>query len=317
MDAFANPLPKPKVFAHADPYPNFSIWSWQVISNRRSPGVTQLENVSSRGFHSVVREWLPGGVVISDVKLTVTSPALYVPRTSHTVTYVHLADRKTRRALQRADAQGRLTFELDSGDYEVGIGTEAVLALAGYEVVDAPWATAGAPVKLRLLFWNKGAARSATTSLKWESPTTGVKFAEPIARVPSLAPGESAAVPVTFTAATALAGAVKIQAAGLAIEIPVYPPAAPAADFKLIDETDHDGHASPGEAFAISLSDGRAELITRDPCVDTSVRIVEEGTRYTHAVIRPNCEPGRTVRMLARTSSTYAVIEFPIWYKLP
>jgi hypothetical protein len=47
------------------------------------------------------------------------------------------------------------------------------------------------------------------------------------------------------------------------------------------------------------------------------VRIVEEGTRYTHAVIRPNCEPGRTVRMLARTSSSYAAIEFPIWYKLP
>ncbi|HXA50898.1 MAG TPA: alpha/beta hydrolase-fold protein, partial [Candidatus Acidoferrum sp.] len=317
MDAFASPLPRPKVFAHADPYPNFSIWSWEVISNRRRPGVTQLENVSSHGFHSVVREWLPDGAIIPDLKLTVTSPALYVPRTSHTVTYVRLADRKTRRALQRADAQGRMTFELDGGEWEVGVGSEAVLALAGYEVADAAWATAGVPVKLRLLFWNKGAARSITTSLKWESPTSGVKFAEAGARVPMLAPGESVAVPVTFTAATALAGAVKIGAAGLAIEIPVYPPAAKVADFKLIDETDHDGHASPGEGFAISLPDGPAELITRDPCVDTSVRIVEEGTRYTHAVIRPNCEPGRTVRMLARTSSSYAAIEFPIWYKLP
>jgi hypothetical protein len=317
MEAFANPMPKPKVFDHADPYPNFTIWSWQVISDRRRPGITQLENVSSHGFHCVVREWMPGGAIMPEIKLTVTSPPIYAPRTSHTVTYVRLADRKTRRALQRADAQGRMTFDLDGGEYEVGIGSEAVMALSGYELADAAWATAGAPVKLRLLFWNKGAARSTTASLKWETSTAGVKFAEPGARVPALAPGESAAVPVTFTAATALAGSVRIGAAGLAIEVPVYPAAAPSTDFKLIDETDHDGHASPGEAFAISLPDGRAELITRDPCVDTTVRIVEDGTRYTHAAIRPNCEPGRTVRMLARTSTSYAAIEFPIWYKLP
>jgi hypothetical protein len=316
LDAFASPLPRPKVFAHADPYPNFSIWSWEVISNRRRPGVTQLRNVSARGFHSVVREWLPGGDVIPEIKLTVTSPSLYVPRSSHTVTYVCLADRKTHRALQRADAQGRLTFELDGGEYEVGVGTEAVLALSGYELTDGGWATAGSPVKLRLQFWNKGAARSMSTLLKWESPTPGVKFGEAASRVPALAPGETAAVAVTFTAATALSGTVKLEAAGLAIEVPVYPPAS-AATFTLLDETDHDGHASPGEAFAISLPDGRAELITQDPCVDTSVRIVEDGARYTHALIRPRCEPGRTVHILARTASSYAAIEFPIWYKLP
>jgi len=264
-----------------------------------------------------VREWLPGGAPIPATTLSVTSPRLFEPRTSHTVTYVRLSDRKTRSALQRTDAQGRLTFELDGGEYEVGIGGEPVLAIAGYELTGSAWASAGTPVKLRVAFLNKGAVPSSTMPFKWETPTVGVKIADPSARVPVLARGETAFVPVTFTAATALPASVRLRAAGLAIEIPVYPPAPPSTNFKLLDESDHDGHASPGEAFALSLPDGRAELITNDPCVDTSLRTVEEGVRYTHAAIRASCQPGRIVHMLARTATSYAAIEFPIWYKLP
>lgn len=317
VTAFAAPGAKPAAFSHADPYPNFSVWGWQVVSDRRRPGVAVLDNVSAGGFRSGVREWLPGGALIPEVKLTVTSPKLFEPRTSHTVTYLKLDGRKARRVLQRADAQGRLSFELDGSETEVGIGAEAVLAIAGYEVLDAPFAAAGAPVKFRLTFCNKGAARSLTTLLKWESPTAGIKFGELSARLPVLAPGEFATIPLTFTVPTALAGTVKVRAAGMSVEIPVYPPARPPLDFRILDEGDHDGHASPGETFALSLPDGRAELITNDPCVDVSVRVVEDGARYTHAVIRATCEPGRIVRMLARTASTYATIEFPIWYKLP
>jgi len=132
-----------------------------------------------------------------------------------------------------------------------------------------------------------------------------------------LAPGEVVALSVTFTARTALPGAVKIGTGGRWIEIPVYPPAPPAASFKIADDGDRDGHASPGEGFTLSLPDGPAELITADPCVDTSVRTIEDNVRYTRARIEASCEPGRTVRMLARTANAYAAIEFPIWYKLP
>src|SRR5207245_142745 len=127
---FASPPLKPRIFTHADPYPNFALWGWGVVSNRRQPGVTLLENVGPRGFRSVVREWLPGGASIPGVKLTVTSPGLFQPGTSHTVTYIRLSDGKTRRAMQRTDGQGRMTFELDGSEYEVGIGAEALLALS-------------------------------------------------------------------------------------------------------------------------------------------------------------------------------------------
>ena len=314
LGIFAAPPGKPASFSHADPYPNFSVWDWQVISNRRRPGITLLQNVSPRGFHCVVREWLPNGAPIPAVKLTVTSPKLFQPRTSHNVSYVRLADRKTRRVLQRSDAEGRMTFDLDGGEYEVGIGAEPAVALTGYELVSAPWAQTGAPVKLRLEFCNKGGSPSPLITLKWESPNPGVKFADAVSRIPALAPGEFMVLPVTLTAS--IPGTVRVLAAGLWTEIPVYPEAAPGR-FQILDESDHDGHASPGETFAVSLPDGRAELITNDPCVDTSLRIVEEGVRYTHGVIRSNCEPGRTVHMLARTATSYMPVEFPIWYKLP
>jgi hypothetical protein len=315
LAAFGAPPAKAKLFEHADPYPNFTIWGWDVVSNRRRPGLTLLTNVSAHGFHSVVREWLPGGAAIPEVRLSVTSPRLFEPRTSHTVTYIRLSDGKVRRALQRADQQGRLTFDLDGGEYEAGIGKVAVPGISGYSFAEGNWATAGAPVKLRLRFCNKGGARSTPATVKWESPTPGVRFAAPTARVPAILPGASVEVPVAFTSGAP--GTVKIIAMGLAIEVPIYPPAPPAANFKILDETDHDGNASPGEAFTVALPDGRAELITSDPCVDTTVRVVEDGVRYTHAVIRANCQPGVRVHFLARTATSYAAIELPIWYKLP
>src|SRR5262249_43295236 len=160
------------------------------VSDRRRPGVTLLENVSARGFRSAIREWFPGGAEIPEVKLTVTSPPLFAPRSTHNVTYIRLSDRKTRRVVAHADAQGRVAFELDGAEYEVGIGTEAVLSISQYEVAGAPWASAGKPVKVRLTFLNKGGARLAPASLRWESPTPGIQFGEVSARLPALAPGE-------------------------------------------------------------------------------------------------------------------------------
>ncbi len=81
------PLPKPASFSHIDPYPNFGVWNWEVVSDRRWPAFTVLENVSRSGFRSAVREWVPAGAALPNVKLTITSPRLY---NASTVYPVHL-----------------------------------------------------------------------------------------------------------------------------------------------------------------------------------------------------------------------------------
>src|SRR5262249_54227023 len=162
-------------FRHADVYPNFAVWRWEVISNRKQPGFTVLENVSAKGFRSAVREWLPGGATIPRVRLSIVSAPVYVPGSPHGVTYIRLRDGTVGRATQKADAQGRITFELDGDAHEVGISAEPAITLSGYELLDTAWATDGAPVKLRVRFWNKGGLKSATTVIQWESSTKDVK----------------------------------------------------------------------------------------------------------------------------------------------
>lgn len=350
--AFTDPAPKPSPFSHTDVYPNFTVWGWDAASDRTQPGYTVLENVSTRGFRSAVRQSLPDGAPIPEVKLSLASPAKsYPPGSVQSVTYIRLRDGKLRRSTQKADAQGRLAFDLDGDAYEVGIGAEPLLTASGYTFADAPWATVGKPVDLKVKFWNKGAARSATALVKWESPDAGVTFAAATARVFGLAPGESAMVPVTFTADTGLpyVRIVAVEGANrMPLTVPVFPPAEPAPSFQIVDgqiatayqhgtqpmdvmfgEGNHDGHAAPGESFAVLIPDGQypraAELFTNDSCIDTSVRGSDTWSEYLTVhyslpTIRPECQPGHVVHMLARVlapnqPARYYAIEFPVWYR--
>jgi hypothetical protein len=253
------------------------------------------------------------------------------------VTYIRLRDGKLRRATQKADARGRLSFEIDGDACEIGIGAAPVLALSIFEIAAAEWASAGQPIQVRLKFWNKGAARSATRLLQLESPTLGVKFKTPTTRLSSLAPGESVTVPVTFTIDRAAVSGARIVAADgdlrLSIEIPVYPPATAFADYRIADgltvapythplgEGNRDGHAAPGESFAILLPDAgalrAAELFTSDTCVDNTIRINEAGTRISIPTIRATCEPGHRIEVLARIGLNYFALEVPVWYRNP
>jgi hypothetical protein len=336
LRSFASPMPKPAQFRHVDVFPNFTIWRWEVLSNRRQPGFTVLENAGAQGFRSAVRESLPSGPVLSDVKLSITSAPLFTAGSPHSVAYIRLRDGKTRRVTQKADAQGRLNFELDGEAYEVGLSAEPAIAISGYELVDAAWATAGSPVKLRLKIWNKGAARAASTLLQWESPNSGVKIEPASTRLVALGPGESTVAPVTITVADATRPLVKLLAVNgtsrLPLEIPLFPPAPVERDYRISDgrkvnafqhgtesseltfgEGNGDAHAAPGESFALLLPDSEgwraAELFTNDACVDNSMRASDSWDGYDHSgasaryslpAVRKECQPGHVMHFLAR-----------------
>jgi len=359
MAAFALPLPKPAVFSHADAWPNFMVWGWEVVSTRKQPGFTVLENVSNSGFRSSVREYLPAGAAIPEVSLSIGSPAIYPPGVALTVTYIHLIDGKVRRTEQRADAHGRLNFELTGDAWEVAISNGALLAVSGYTVANADWATAGQPVTVKVRFCNKGGAKLGQSLVRWESPNPGVTFSTPEGRLYALDPGESANLPVTFTVNDRERAIVRLIAVSggsrMAVDVPLYPPAETTKDFQIADgrsltvfqhankksderfgEGNGDGHAAPGETFAILLPDGgalrAAELFTNDACVENTMRGSDSWDDYDHSgasakyslpSIHVDCEPGHVVHMLARilipngaeTRAKYFALEFPVWYK--
>jgi hypothetical protein len=349
---FADPPAKPAAFDHADVYPNFTVWGWEAASDRRRPGLTVLENVSAKGFRCAVREWVPGGAAIPEVKLSLATARLYPPGGPHVVTYIRLRDGKLRRTTQKADPQGRLNFELDGDAYEVGIAAEPLLTVSGYELAEPAWVTAGKPATVRVKFWNKGGARTATASVRWESANASVVFTNPTARIYGLAPGESAVVPVTFTAPEAAGPLVRIVAVDganrMPFDVPVFPSARPATVFQIADgvtvqaiqhgsqhaemtfgEGNRDNHAAPGESFAILFPDGEylrtSELFTNDACIDNTVRGTDSWGEYTSVTyslpsIRADCQPGHVVHMLARvpvpnSATGYWAIEFPVWYR--
>jgi hypothetical protein len=336
LQSFSAPLAPQAAFNYTDMYPSFRVWGWQVSSNRRQPGYTTLENVGPQGFRSAVRQWLPSGAAIPEVKLSITSPALAPPGGLRTVTYLRLKDGKVRRAAQKADAQGRFTFELDGDAWEVGIGALPIVTVSGFALAEAPWASAGAPVKLDIRFCNKGAARFASGDVRFESPNADVTLQPATARLFGLAPGETASLPLSVTVTDTARTVVRIFALlgnlRMPLDVPLYPPAEPAPVFQIADGlsaevwqhgTEHeeqafgsgngDGHAAAGETFAILIPDGEylraAELFSADPCVDEIMRGADSwdkydrsgaSVRYSLDSVRAGCVPGKVVRLLAR-----------------
>lgn len=336
MKAFANPLPKPATWSHTDVYPFFDVWGWSVASNRRSPGLTVLENVSKLGFRSSVREWVPGGAAMPKVKLSISTDRLYPPRSSQTLTIVRLRDGRVRTYSLPTDAEGRLTTELDGDEYEVGISPSGVLAVTGYRVDGEPWATVRRPAKIMARFVNKGAGATAAQPIRWETSNPSVSIAEPASKIAALAPGASGEAPLTFTVYDESREIVRIFAVvggqRLPLDIRVFPLTQLTADFRIADAKSYriyqnaielqerpfgtgngDGRANPGETIAILLPDGdgfrAAELLTTDRCLDTSARESDSWSVYDHVgasakyslpLIRPDCAPGRSVRALVR-----------------
>jgi hypothetical protein len=357
LESFRAPLARTAAFDHADPWPNFAVWGWQVASERRQPGFTVLENVGPQGFRSAVREWLPSGALLEKVRLSIVSPPLAKPGAVRTVTYLRLRDGKVRRASQKADARGRLTFDLDGDLYEVGISAAPapLVAAAGYELLGAGWAAAGQPLRLRVRFSNKGTARFAAGDVKWESPNPSVRFEPPTSRLFALAPGETGALAVSVHAGVTAPALLRVTAAvgasRVSFDIPIFPEAPPPPVFRIADGADAevyqhavertdqafgsgngDGHAAPGETFAILIPDGEwlraAELFGADPCIDNTLRGSDSWDAFDRSgasapfslpTLSKTCTPGKTVRMLARIllpsyEYRYYTIEFPVWY---
>jgi hypothetical protein len=356
MHAFANPLPRPDVWSHIDVYPSFPIWGWEVTSDRTQPGLTMLENVSRCGFRSSVREWLPAGRLLPGVKLRITSDRLYRPNEAQAVTIIRTRDGDVRRVTERADAEGRLHFELDGDTYQVGVGAGPALALGDFTVANARWATDGKPVSVRVRVWNQGTVASSPMTLRWETSNPGVTIAAPAQALPAVPAGKSVETSVGFTVDDPAREIVKLFAIvgreRLPLEIPTFPEAKPAPDFRIADGKEFtvfaggtkrvalmlgkgngDGQANPGEKVVVLVPDDNtwraAELFTNDACIDLRERVSDVWSDYDHvgasakyslAMIQAGCPAGHVVRMMGRVQWPHApdhhveyfTVEFPL-----
>lgn len=159
LKSFENPVPNPEKWNHIDVYPTFSVWDYQVNSDRNIPGFTLLENVDEHGFRSSVRTFLPDGELLPSVNMTVTTSAIYEKNKLYQVHDINPLKGQSLRYEVRSDDEGRLRIELGGGIHEIGINTIKEIpnvTVASFKVENMDWATHNKKINISVSLLNKG-----------------------------------------------------------------------------------------------------------------------------------------------------------------
>lgn len=159
LKTFDNPPARPAQWDHIDVYPEFSVWDYEVMTDRTVPGFTILENVDERGFNVSVREFLPDGELFSFVKLSVKTPPLYEKDQWYTINDIDTRTSKATQSNVRSDGQGRLTIHLNGSSHQIGINEKTdkpSLSVTAVGLQGSRWATHGQDIKVAIKVVNKG-----------------------------------------------------------------------------------------------------------------------------------------------------------------
>jgi hypothetical protein len=161
-DVFKSPPEKPQQWHHIDVYPEFSVWDYQINSDRNIPGFTVLENVDKNGFRISVRKFLPEGETLPMVNLSVLTAPLYTKNTGYIINIVNLSTGQKAQETLTSDENGRLQIALNGGLQEVGISEPEGaphISIASVKIDTETWATSGKNVSVSVDLINKGGSR--------------------------------------------------------------------------------------------------------------------------------------------------------------
>ncbi|MEO5602302.1 MAG: alpha/beta hydrolase-fold protein [Cyclobacteriaceae bacterium] len=173
LKAFESPAVRPEKWHHIDVYPEFSVWDYEIKSDRILPGFTVMENVDEGGFRCSVREFLPDGEFLSFVNLSVTTAPLYQKNQPYIVSDLDKRNQTTTIKTIVSDNTGRLTVALNGSAHEIGINKakdRPNLYIASVDIDNMPWAVHQKDVTVSVKIGNKGTAIAKNVSAKL-SPT--------------------------------------------------------------------------------------------------------------------------------------------------
>jgi len=162
MKTFENPPDKPARWGHIDVYPEFSVWDYQVSSDRDVPGFTILENVDSRGFRCCVRDHLPDGELMPFLSLSVTTPSLYEINTEYIINDIDLRNLRSRSYEQISDDNGKLKISFNGSEHEIGINKaedKPNISMASFTIDPINIAECNKDVAVKINLLNKGNKR--------------------------------------------------------------------------------------------------------------------------------------------------------------
>lgn len=318
MNTFKHPPSKPEKWNHIDVYPNFSVWDYNINSDRNTSGFTILENVDKNGFRISVREHVPDGELIQKVNVTITTPPLYVRNQVYTINDIEISKSKT--VFVTSDAEGRLKISLNGNLHVIGINKKSDksnVCLHAITIADMPWATAGKEVKLNIRLLNKGfsAAKNVHAKISATSKNTQIIRSKSIfgdIPVNGTATGKTLLAFKTTDSAEVVKFRLVISDDNNKwtefFEVPVQYDAPEVKDFEIADgkvftvvnagtdlatvalgNGNGDGIANPGESIVILVKDSgkyfRTELLSSDKFINPNginIRKSDNWTNFDH-----------------------------------
>lgn len=182
LKTFENPPAKPIRWGHADVYPSFTIWDYQVNSDRNVPGFTSLENVDNRGFRCSVKSFLPDGKLMPFVNLSVTTPSIYEKNQLYLICDINPENGKSSGYLLKSNDNGQLKIEMNGGFHEIGINKEGDapnIVVSSFKVENSNWATHNKKINLSVCLLNKGATAAGKVTAKLESTRENAVVLQP------------------------------------------------------------------------------------------------------------------------------------------
>ena len=194
ISSFKNPLPEPKRWNHADLYPNFNIWGYEVKSNLSEPGFIEMSGVTRGGMGITTKKWQPHGQVIPGVKVDIKTSAIYSPNTIYTLLdYNKTQDEKTFSEV-KSDSEGKIGFSVNHESHEIGIsknGSPAEIVFVNHKVNgESIFLDHKKECKLKIRLLNRGGSKAKNLKVNLTTSTKGVSIANPAIELENMKAGE-------------------------------------------------------------------------------------------------------------------------------
>ncbi len=203
VSSFNNPNPAPERWHHADLYPDFEVWGYEVESDLDETGYIEMRGVTKQGMGITTRKWQPHGRIIPGVAINVKTPPLYEPNSAYT-----LLDFNKTQDIQKlvnvvSDEEGKISFSVNHESHQIGIYRKrdpAEVVYVSHKVNDENiFLDQKGTCKLKLRLLNRGGSNVKNLKVELSCSNSDVSIANPVIEVDELVPGEPEWIAQDFT----------------------------------------------------------------------------------------------------------------------
>ena len=194
LASFKNPLPEPERWHHADLYPDFKIWGYEVESDLDESGFIEMKGVTKGGMEISTRKWQPHGWIIPGVNINVKTPPVYDPNTAYTLLDYNETQNSKELLSLESDADGSISFSVNHEHHQIGIYKKkdpAEIVYLAHKVNDRDiFLNQNKTNQLKLRLLNRGGSTAKDVKVEISCSHPDVTIDNPLIEIGELLPGE-------------------------------------------------------------------------------------------------------------------------------